>query len=69
MLKSGDQFRPGPPAGLNSPAYIAELREVLEMGGANSSSRPAEKTDIAQALGHIGGAGMEPGCAAGQCRE
>lgn len=66
VLKSGDQFRPGPPAGLNSPAYIAELREVLEMGGANSSSRPAEKTD--QVLGHVGGAGMEPGCAAGQCR-
>jgi hypothetical protein len=46
-LQSTDQFRPEPPAAYSSPRYLTELHEVLAVGGALSSARPAEKTDAA----------------------
>lgn len=47
-LESGDQFRPGPPYGADSPEYQEELREVFEVGAVNSSLRSAELTEIAK---------------------
>jgi hypothetical protein len=46
-LKTGDQFRPGPPAAIDGPRYLKELREVLEVGATNSTRRPPELTDAA----------------------
>jgi hypothetical protein len=48
VLKTGDQFRPGPPAALDSARYMADLHEVLEMGTAASSARPAAMTEVAK---------------------
>ena len=47
-LKTGDQFRPGAPAAIDSPRYLKELREVFEVGATNSSRRPPELTDAAR---------------------
>jgi PAP2 superfamily len=47
-LKTGDQFRPGAPADIDSPRYLKELREVFEVGATNSSRRPPELTDAAR---------------------
>lgn len=48
VLKTGDQFRPEPPAALDSTRYMADLHEVLEIGAATSSARPAAMTDVAK---------------------
>ena len=47
-LKTGDQFRPGAPAAIDSPRYLKELREVFEVGATNSSRRTPELTDAAR---------------------
>lgn len=47
-LKTGDQFRPGAPAAIDSPRYLKELREVFEVGATNSSRRPPELADAAR---------------------
>jgi hypothetical protein len=47
-LKTGDQFRPGAPAAIDSPRYLKELREVFEVGATNSSRRSPELTDAAR---------------------
>ncbi|MBB0232305.1 vanadium-dependent haloperoxidase, partial [Streptomyces calidiresistens] len=53
-LKSGSQFRPGPPGGfataeemLASPEYAAQVNEIKEIGGKHSTVRTAEQTEIA----------------------
>lgn len=48
VLQSADLFRPPAPAAIDSSSYLAELRHVQEMGAANSSKRPPEKTDAAK---------------------
>ena len=48
VIQSADQFRPPAPAGIDSANYLAELRQVQEIGAANSSKRPPEKTDAAK---------------------
>jgi PAP2 superfamily len=48
VIQSADQFRPPAPADLNSADYLKELRDVQEIGAANSSKRPPEKTDAAK---------------------
>jgi hypothetical protein len=48
LLQSPDQFRPGPPAALNSRAWAADFNEVKAVGSLNSPSRTAEQTDIAR---------------------
>ena len=47
-LKTGDQFRPGAPAAIDSPRHLKELLEVFEVGATNSSRRPPELTDAAR---------------------
>jgi hypothetical protein len=48
MLQSPDQFRPGPPAALNSRAWAADFNEVKSVGSLDSPRRTAEQTDIAR---------------------
>lgn len=42
------RLRPRPPPALNSPAYTAAFYEVLALGGANSTVRTTEQTEIAK---------------------
>lgn len=46
-LERSDQFRPAPPSSPTSARHAADLREVLEMGGEASASRPPEATRAA----------------------
>jgi hypothetical protein len=48
MLRSTDQFRPGPPRALSSRAWADDFHEVKTIGSLNSPSRSAEQTDIAR---------------------
>jgi membrane-associated phospholipid phosphatase len=48
VLRTGDQFRPAPPASLSSPAYAAAINEVKDLGQDNSTTRTAEQTTIGQ---------------------
>jgi hypothetical protein len=45
-LKSGDQFRAGPPLPLNSKRYRKEYDEVKSLGARLSSDRSTEQTDL-----------------------
>jgi len=48
VMTSGEQFRPGPPPALNSPAWTADLNEIREVGGRTSSKRTANQTEAAR---------------------
>ena len=48
MLKSPDQFRPGPPPDLSSPEWAEQYDEVLLYGRADSTVRTAQQTEIAR---------------------
>jgi hypothetical protein len=48
LMESDDQFRPGPPPALDSPEWAADLNEVKEWGGAESTVRTPEQGLIAQ---------------------
>jgi hypothetical protein len=48
MLKSPDQFRPGPPPDLSSPEWAEQYNEVLKYGRADSTVRTAQQTEIAR---------------------
>jgi hypothetical protein len=48
LLTSRDQFDPGPPPSLDSERYRAALAEVHALGGADSSLRTAQQTDVAR---------------------
>ncbi|HEU5100248.1 MAG TPA: vanadium-dependent haloperoxidase [Roseiflexaceae bacterium] len=48
MLQSPDQFRPGPPAALNSRAWAEDFNEVKAIGSIDSPQRTAEQTDVAR---------------------
>jgi len=43
-----DQYRPGTPPDLTSAEYAADLNEVKEIGGAASTTRTPEQTEVAQ---------------------
>ncbi|MDX6465519.1 MAG: hypothetical protein QOI27_559 [Gaiellaceae bacterium] len=47
-LESPSQFRPGPPLSITSHKYATQLAELEAYGGATSTVRTAEQTDIAQ---------------------
>ncbi|MGW1345011.1 vanadium-dependent haloperoxidase [Kribbella sp. NPDC002412] len=47
LLKSADQFRPGPPPALGSPRYNRDLAEVRADGAFNSTTRTQAQTDTA----------------------
>jgi hypothetical protein len=47
ILDSSDQFRPGPPPSINSDEYARDFQELIEIGGATSTKRTQEQTDLA----------------------
>jgi hypothetical protein len=48
VLRSADQFRSDEPPALTSTSYARDLNEVKAMGGANSSLRTPDRTDVAR---------------------
>ena len=48
VLKSADQFRPGPPPPLSSALYARDYNETKTLGGAKSTARTAEQTAAVQ---------------------
>jgi hypothetical protein len=44
MLRSGDQFDPGPPPALNSKKYARDFKEVKSVGSATSTTRTPEQS-------------------------
>ena len=48
VIKSADQFRPGPPPALSSALYARDYNETKSLGGAKSSARTAEQTALVQ---------------------
>ena len=46
VLKSADQFRPGPPPTLASAIYARDYNETKSLGGAKSAARSAEQTAL-----------------------
>jgi hypothetical protein len=45
VLKSADQFRPGPPPALSSAEWARDYNEVRDLGGTKSAARTAEQTE------------------------
>ena len=45
VLRSADQFRPGPPPQLTSAIYARDYNETKNLGGAKSTARTAEQSD------------------------
>jgi hypothetical protein len=48
LLRSPDQFRPGPPPALDSRRYTRDFNEVKAVGSVNSTVRTPEQTDTAR---------------------
>jgi hypothetical protein len=46
VLRSADQFRPGPPPQLSSALYARDYNETKNLGGAKSTARTAEQTAL-----------------------
>jgi len=46
VLKSADQFRPGPPPQLTSAIYARDYNETKSLGGIRGTTRTAEQSDI-----------------------
>ena len=46
VLKSADQFRPGPPPQLTSAIYARDYNETKSLGGMRNTARTAEQSDI-----------------------
>ena len=47
VLEHSSQYRPGPPTRVTTKKYTAEFNEVKTFGGATSSARTADQTEIA----------------------
>jgi hypothetical protein len=45
VLKSADQFRPGPPPALTSPEWTRDYNEVKSLGGKKSTARTPEQSE------------------------
>ena len=52
-LASGTQFAPGAPPALTSQEYAASFNEVKELGAANSTTRTADQTKVAQLWANV----------------
>jgi len=53
-VTSAEQFAPNPPPALTSAEYAADLNEVRELGAANSQTRTADQTLVAQLWAGVG---------------
>ncbi len=60
-MTSESQFRPAAPPALDSAEYAADLIEVMQLGGLDSSTRTAEQTEIALFWADGGGTFTPPG--------
>ncbi len=47
-LQSADQFRLDDPPALTSARYVRDYNEIKQMGGANSTLRPQDRSDVAR---------------------
>jgi hypothetical protein len=59
VMKSPDQFRPGPPPSLSSRQYARELNEVKALGSATSTQRTPEQTKTALFFSDTGVVGLQ----------
>jgi len=64
LLRSGSQFRPGPPPALTSSTYARDFDESMQVGSANEHDPHAEPDEPGALLGLDGAADLEPGCTA-----
>ena len=48
LIDSASQFRPAPPPDLTSAEWATQMNEVKAIGAANSATRTAEQTEVAQ---------------------
>ena len=53
VLKSADQFRPGPPPALSSAEWAREYSEVKSLGGTKSTARTAEQSEAVKFWGNV----------------
>jgi hypothetical protein len=53
VLKSADQFRPGPPPALSSAEWARDYNDVKSMGGTKSTARTAEQSDAVRFWGNV----------------
>jgi hypothetical protein len=53
VLKSADQFRPGPPPALSSPEWARDYNEVKDLGGTKSTVRTPAQTDAVIFWGNV----------------
>jgi PAP2 superfamily len=53
VLKSADQFRPGPPPALSSAEWARDYNEVKSLGGAKSTARTPEQTEAVKFWGNV----------------
>jgi hypothetical protein len=59
VMRTPDQFRPGPPPALTSTQYAKEFNEVKTLGAATGSTRTPEQTKTAQFYSDIGVGGLQ----------
>jgi hypothetical protein len=53
VLKSADQFRPGPPPALSSPEWTRDYNEVKSLGGTKSTARTPEQAEAVRFWGNV----------------
>jgi hypothetical protein len=53
VLKSADQFRPGPPPALSSAEWARDYNEVKSLGGTKSTARTPEQTEAVRFWGNV----------------
>jgi hypothetical protein len=53
VLKSADQFRPGPPPALSSAEWARDYNEVKSLGGTKSTARTPEQTEAVTFWGNV----------------
>lgn len=58
VIRNGEQFRLPPPPALNSEQYTRAYREVKENGARDSTSRPPDRTQVAQFYETLGDAAL-----------
>jgi hypothetical protein len=53
VIKSADQFRPGPPPALSSAEWARDYNEVKSLGGVKSTARTAEQSEAVRFWGNV----------------
>jgi hypothetical protein len=63
VLKTADQFRPGPPPALASAEWARDYNEVKNLGGTKSTARTPEQTEAVKFWGNVNFGGAWQGVA------